>query len=199
MKALPYLLAAVCAMALGTGAAQRANANMITETFNFTATGFGTGAPFSSATGSFTITFDPLVTIVGESTAITFNNVNIPQGTLAPYFFYNANLSGGLLTACSPSQASTNSCITSGGHNEFQIQVLNVKSIPTFNFLDYATLSVTNKIFTSGGGIFGKGGTVAVPGPIIGAGLPGLLLASAGFLGWWRQRRMKGSAAFAAA
>ena len=74
------LFAAICAVALSAGAMKTANAATITETDNFTASGFtSSGSPVDPWTGAFTITFDPTVSSSGALNAFSSS----PRGAMA--------------------------------------------------------------------------------------------------------------------
>jgi hypothetical protein len=77
------LFAAICTVALSAGAMKTADAANITETDNFTTSGFApSGSPVAPRTGSFTIAFDPSASSSGAFNAFSSNLFAARYGAL---------------------------------------------------------------------------------------------------------------------
>ena len=172
---------------VGTGSSVKASS--ITETVDFTASNFSTAvgstpAPEDPVKGSFTITFDPTMSVSGGTT-ISFNSINIALSAQPVFFNYAA---GGELDVCSSSSASPICGITEA-ENSFELQINDFATSPTFTGFSYTQSGVDALWDTNDG----SATVVPIPGalPLFATGLGAM-----GLLGWRRKR--KNAAALAA-
>jgi hypothetical protein len=91
---MPFLKQIAGAAALGAalllGGVGLAEAALITQTYNITASGFGAGAPVDPVTGSFTVTFDNASDIADTTSGITVNSLNIAVGSTVGFTYYTS-------------------------------------------------------------------------------------------------------------
>jgi hypothetical protein len=160
-------------------AAAPASAAIISNTYNFTASGFTTfsgsatpAAPVDPVTGSFSVTFDNTVTVDNVTSGITQNALNIALGsTLA--FSYVANVDmlmiGGLQTNVSG---------ILNGSDDFLLVINGVSTTPVFTTFGYTDAEFPDVAFLASTGSVTVGAVVAVAEPgtlaLFGAALAGL-------------------------
>jgi hypothetical protein len=133
-----------------------------------------------------------------------------PQLTIPSIFQVNEGPNSGFTIAtqlyiCSDGALFCDDYVTGGG-TPLGTQIFSGAALgttsPTFSTIapgsPYSLTEVFTVVYNGGGPLGDVGGAILatpadppspVPAPIVGAGLPGLILASGGLLGWWRRRR----------
>jgi hypothetical protein len=111
----------VLLVALGTS---RAEAEPITLSFAFIASGFENGAPVDPVAGSFTVAFDNSTSLLNQTTGLTYHNLNIGLDS-APAFDYGRPADALVLGA-----AVSGASVLGTGSNDLLFAITNVSTNP---------------------------------------------------------------------
>jgi hypothetical protein len=159
-------------------------------TFTLSATNFGTG--FSGINN----------TTIGNLNGFSVQGIDaqwlgFPGGSVTFNFTNPTNSFGGFFTGLqtvftNPIDGQLQITFNDGTNQTLTLPVTVNGGAEYFGFTDtttFTSLTISNFSGDAWGLDRLSFNTTPVPGPIVGAGLPGLILASGGLLGWWRRRQ----------